>query len=235
MKIRKTNKFIKAFSVIVAVVLSLTISVCGVNAVPTASKAAASESSSAVQESTEQPTVEAEKDNEEEKNYNWSDNTFGNSSLIANQEILMDNGYYQFIAVTTRDDDMFYIIIDETKEENNVYFLNQVDTYDIQKLLGDDNNSNNGEAVQDYNNIDYSEPSTENVSENNPSNSSDTSFGIILMVGILILGVIGFVIFKKKFKGKKNSDNTQDDDDFDFDFEDEEINEDKENEDGKQK
>lgn len=227
MKIKKSHKFKKVISAMIAVVLSLTISVCSVSAAEK-EKSAAAESSSTAQESTEQST-EADEENPEEKNYNWSDNTVGNSSLIANQEILMDNGYYQFIAVTTRDDDMFYVIIDETKEENNVYFLNQVDTYDIQKLLGDDNNSGSSESGQSYEDTDSSVPSTESVLENNLQNSSDSYFTIILIVGVLILGGIGFVIYKKKFKGKKKSDKNQDDEDFDFDFDDEEeINEDNE-------
>ena len=58
----------------------------------------------------------------------------------------MENGTYQLIAVTTRDDDMFYVIIDKTKKENNVYFLNEVDTADLDKLANDDSNVSNGDS-----------------------------------------------------------------------------------------
>lgn len=66
--------------------------------------------------------------------YDWSKNTTGNANLAADQTVVMENGTYQLIAVTTRDDDMFYVIIDKTKKENNVYFLNEVDTADLDKL-----------------------------------------------------------------------------------------------------
>ena len=78
--------------------------------------------------------------------YGWSQNTTGNSEMIADQKVILDNGEYEFIAVTTRDKDVFYIIVDKTKAEDNVYFLNEVDTADIQKLISkssDDDNSDN--------------------------------------------------------------------------------------------
>ena len=48
-------------------------------------------------------------------NYDWSKNTTGNANLAADETIVMENGTYQLIAVTTRDDDVFYVIQAEVR------------------------------------------------------------------------------------------------------------------------
>lgn len=234
----KTIKFKQIITVFMAIILCLTFSVTA-NAATSSGGSSASSSTSSGSESSdntdEKSADESSKssdensgdvdlsDNEDTVNYSWSTNTTGNSSLVANEEILLDNGYYQFIAVTTRDDDVFYIIIDETKTEDNVYFLNEVDTYDINKLLGENSESGNSETVEE--NIEATQTTVEATSsQSNSSSSGNSQFYIILVIGVIFLGGIVFAIYKLKGK-KKSSSNEHDNNEFEFE-EDDEINED---------
>lgn len=161
-------------------------------------------------------------------NYLFSDNTSGNADLIASQEVIADDGKFQFLAVTTRDKDVFYIIIDKMKAEDNVYFLNEVDTYDLQKLMSKNSNDSENNDVEYNTSSDKSESSEEPGEESQSSDeTSDNGLTNILLVGgVIILGVIGFVIFKIKKGGfGKKKEVIVPFDDFE---EDEEINEDEE-------
>lgn len=208
---KKKCKISRAISTIVLCVAMLAVSICGVNAAE-ATANDNNDNNTAVEET----TTESNDNESNSTDYNWSSNSTGNANLTADQEILMENGMYQFIAVKTRDDDTFYVIIDKTKNEDNVYFLNEVDTADIEKFLSDDTNAN--ATVQET-----TQPATEQVEST--ATSDDSQFTIYLIVGIIVLGGIAFAIYKLK-KGKstkKNADNSDDDfDDFDY----EEINED---------
>lgn len=174
---------------------------------------------------------EPEKDTtNSDNNYLFSENTTGNADLVASQEVITDNGLFQFIAVTTRNGDVFYVIIDKMKTENNVYFLNEVDTYDLQTLLSDDENTTT--IVQpntDISNDNADKDTTSNDDDIDNQSSNNNNFNLMLLGGIVVLGVIAFLIFKikKTGLGKKKSEHISIDDDFDE--EDEEINEDEEN------
>lgn len=209
---------------IIALVMGLTLifsSIAPVYAEETATASSTSAESKTDEEAKEEQ--EADKEDNKERDYTFSTTTKGNSELIANQEVLLENGYHQFIAVETRDGDIFYIIIDKTKTEDNVYFLNEVDTYDINKLLSDDDGESGGNntAIVEEETTEPTEATTAIEQENS---SSDSSFMLILVVGICLLGGIGFAIFKLS-KGKKKP---VADDDFLMDEDDDEINEDKE-------
>lgn len=173
----------------------------------------------------------AERSNSAENvNYDFSQNTIGNAVLTANENILTDDSKYQFIAATTRDGNVFYIIIDKLKTTDNVYFLNQVDTYDLQALLNNDNED--GEPVKVNSDTVKSKDDTEkaveaSTQETASDDSYDMNYSLILLGGIVVLGAIAFVIIKIKKGGglgKKNNNQVI----LDDDFEDDEINEDKE-------
>lgn len=160
-------------------------------------------------------------------NYLFSDNTSGNANLIASQEVIADNGKFQFIAVTTRDKDVFYIIIDKMKAEDNVYFLNEVDTYDLQKLMSKNSDNSENSDVEYNTSSNKPESSEESGEESQSSETSDSGMTNILLIGgVIVLGIIGFIIFKIKKGGFGNKKETVVPfDDFE---EDEEINEDEE-------
>lgn len=182
-----------------------------------------------------QPSTSSEENSSPESsdlNYLFSDNTSGNANLIASQEVIADDGKFQFLAVTTRDKDVFYIIIDKMKAEDNVYFLNEVDTYDLQKLMSKNNDDSENSDIEHNTSSNKSESSEEPGEESQSSDeTSDNGLTNILLVGgVIVLGVIGFVIFKIKKGGfGKKKEVVVPFDDFE---EDEEINEDEESKKG---
>lgn len=119
----------------------------------------------------------------------------------------------QFIAVTTKDGDVFYILINYSAEdeEDNVFFLNKVDSFDLYSLLYAD------AATGGHYNGTYKDNSTPDVTEaENPedADSQPASGGMmnnsILLIGVL--AVIAFVIFMLKSGkgGKKKVDDIGD-------------------------
>lgn len=180
--------------------------------------------------------------------------TDGNAALIKSEQIIYNSEEMQFIAVTTKDGHVFYVLINYSAEngEDNVYFLNKVDDYDLYALLyagSDDEDDNstitpeqavqaaesaNGRVQQD-NNLDKPDEmieSTENENqpdEETPAKSSPMNMtAIYLAVGVIALGAVGFLGFKflKKPK-KKTASETDEEDEINF-YDDSEINEDEE-------
>lgn len=196
------------------------------------------EKSSAYSESTEVSNDSENSETSEENgessavSYSFSEATKGNANLVASEEVLTDDGQFQFIAVTTRDGDVFYVIVDRSKVEDNVYFLNEIDTYDLKALL---NKKEDGTAAQvgtvntaNDTSDDTVEESEEESDESEETSDSGFEGSLYILIGIAVLAAIGFVIFKIKKDGglgKKKSSVELVDDDFD---DDDEINEDKE-------
>lgn len=180
--------------------------------------------------------TDSSKNSEKNKNdYDFSDKTIGNAVLTANENVITDDSNYQFIAATTRDGNVFYIIIDNLKTTDNVYFLNQVDTFDLNALLnsGEDDETvrvgaNTQKATDEESKGEENEKTNEDEDNLDGEDPNSMTTPLIMLIGIAVLGVIGFVIFKMKKGGKlgkKQPELQMLDDDFD---DDEEINEDKE-------
>ncbi len=174
--------------------------------------------------------------------------TDGNATLIQENDIIYDGEEMQFIAVTTRDGSVFYVLIDYTAEsgQDNVYFLNKVDAYDLYALLyaGNEDEENtvtidpeDAEAAAQAANSNKAKPATTTIT--NKSESSGEAAGTettteaaetksksgltssMLLIGIVvILGVIGFFAFKLLKKPKKAApvDDVYDDEDSDIEF-----------------
>lgn len=234
---KKRKPFKRLLAVIMTAVMCLSVALCSIASVSAAETTKGEESSASDSSNTSDNSDNSDNaDNSDSSsgsddsktNYDWSKNTTGNASLAADETIVMENGTYQLIAVTTRDDDVFYVIIDKTKTENNVYFLNEVDTADLDKLAQDDSNVSSGGD-------DTSEPTTAPDEEAHTTDNTDTSssgdnqYMIYLVIGIVILGGIGFAFYKLKGKGGKKSSKGDEPEytDEDFDYQ-PEINEDEE-------
>ena len=156
--------------------------------------------------------------------------TDGNATLIKSEKIVYNSEEMQFIAVTTKDGHVFYVLINYSAKngEDNVYFLNRVDDYDLYARLyagaEDDEDSSkitpeqaaqaaeqaNGRVKRDGDTDtaetaetdESGEDTTEEVApqQNNMNmNSVYLVFGAIALIGV---GAAGFFLMKKKNGGK---------------------------------
>ena len=152
--------------------------------------------------------------------------TDGNATLIKQEKIIYDSEEMQFIAVTTKDGSVFYVLINYSAEgnEDNVYFLNKVDDYDLYALLYQDDedsqntnpdsaaaeaasNANKANGNKGKNNVNEATTTTDSVvqqtSSKNQSNGSKTL--MITGVGVAVLAAAGFIFYKmKNGKSKRN-------------------------------
>lgn len=173
--------------------------------------------------------------------------TSGNASIVKSEKIIFNSETMQFIAVTTKDGHVFYVLINYSAEEDedNVYFLNKVDDYDLYALLHgeDENDSRMYEDVNGMeNDLNYNAERQEGLFEsgaesensaveNQPDgaggkNQSMLSLTIVILAGG---GAGGYFLYKKKKNGNSSEANNESDADYDYDFDDDvEINEDEE-------
>ena len=178
--------------------------------------------------------------------------TDGNATLIKSEQIIYNTEEMQFIAVTTKDGHVFYVLINYTAAngEDNVYFLNKVDDYDLYALLyagaEDDDEKNKitpeqaAQAAEEANGrvkpksdtgdadtaetIESGEDTSEEVEQPKQNNMNMNSvylvFGAIALIGV---GAAGFFMMKKKNGGKPA---VQAESDYDDETEIEEISDD---------
>lgn len=167
--------------------------------------------------------------------------TDGNATLIKSEKIVYNSEEMQFIAVTTKDGHVFYVLINYSAEngEDNVYFLNRVDDYDLYALLyagdeSDDEKENitpeqalaaaqaaNGRVqVDSATEVPETEDSTDETAEGEQITAKPNTVNpnsIYLVVGLIVLigvGAGGYFVMKKK-GGKTAVKETVDDDDED--------------------
>lgn len=114
----------RILSVIMTVLMCLSISICSISSVSAAETTKSNSSSDTdsdnngdTADSSDSVDDTSDDNDNSQTSYDWSKNTTGNANLAADQTVVMENGTYQLIAVTTRDDDMFYVIIDKTKRK----------------------------------------------------------------------------------------------------------------------
>ena len=197
----------------------------------TATAAETTISSSMVQSETEENmTVSTETIASTIPDYYGDDyyDTSGNASLVKSERIIFDTEEMQFIAVTTKDGHVFYVLINYSAEngQDNVYFLNRVDDYDLYALLyaGDEDKNSEitpeqaAQAAEKANGRVQSGDGTDTAdTEETATDGEDTAdsavqakpvpinknsmmlvFGAIALIGI---GGAGFFLMKKKKGG----------------------------------
>ena len=155
--------------------------------------------------------------------------TDGNATLIKSEKIIYNTEEMQFIAVTTKDGHVFYVLINYTAAngEDNVYFLNKVDDYDLYALLyaGDDEDNKftpeqahqaaekaNGRVTGSATDGATAETAEDGEATSEPAvqakpvpmskNSMMLVFGALALIGV---GGAGFFIMKKKNGGNKTA------------------------------
>lgn len=165
--------------------------------------------------------------------------TDGNATLIKKEKVIYDSEEMQFIAVTTKDGSVFYVLINYTAagDEDNVFFLNKVDDYDLYALLYAGNEEENNvydadaaaEAADKANGISHETQDSDSSEtdykdeEYTPAEPAGMSTGnamiIIIVIGLAALGGIGFFIVNSKKKKKNETIDFEDDGDLDIDEE----------------
>lgn len=156
--------------------------------------------------------------------------TDGNATLIKSERIVYNSEEMQFIAVTTKDGHVFYVLINYSAEnaEDQVFFLNKVDDYDLYALLyaGDDNKDSkitpeqahqaaekaNGRVTGSATDGETAETAEDGEATSEPAvqakpvpmskNSMMLVFGALALIGV---GGAGFFIMKKKNGGNKTA------------------------------
>ncbi len=198
------------------------------------------------QQTTEPPVATTNKDQTEQSTSSRIDyytdshyDTDGNATLIDSNmyNVIYNNSELLFTSVTTKSGDVFYILVDYSDKDgqDNVYFLNKVDNYDLYSLLPDSTDESSYVTYDDYKEInkiidrttttqeeDYYSSS---IASNENSNTSTNSTGFALnsftfmLIAILIvtIGVAVFFAFKSGIfsKKSKNQDNNEDDEYYD--------------------
>ena len=191
----------------------------------------------AAMENSDDETDNAGHDYYADENYD----TDGNATLIKHEKIIYDSEEMQFIAVTTKDGNGFYILINYSAEgdEDNVFFLNKVDDFDLYSLLYAGNEgeeekdpaeqakkyadaATNGGVTADVS--DRAEETTgETSTEENAATEQPSSMNsnVLILVGVGVLAVIGgavLVLKKGKFGKKKNTGAEDFEEDYDDDY-----------------
>lgn len=157
--------------------------------------------------------------------------TDGNATLIKSESIIYNTEEMQFIAVTTKDGHVFYVLINYSAAngEDNVYFLNKVDDYDLYALLYAGAEDEDGKAkstpeqalqaaeaangrVKSDSGTDTAdtgetaesgEDTSEEVEQPKQNNMNMNSIYLVLgAVALIGVGGAGFFLMKKKNGGK---------------------------------
>lgn len=168
--------------------------------------------------------------------------TDGNATLIKHEKIIYDSEEMQFIAVTTKDGNVFYILINYSADgdEDNVFFLNKVDDFDLYSLLYAGNESeegkdpaeqaekyadaatNGGASSENPNNAEETTAETENLEEiSSKKQTSPMNSNMLILIGVGALAVVGGAVFllKSGKLGKKKNVKVEDfDEDYDDDY-----------------
>lgn len=171
--------------------------------------------------------------------------TDGNATIVKSEQIIYNTEEMQFIAVTTKDGHVFYVLINYSAEndEDQVFFLNKVDDYDLYALLyageeSDDEKENitpeqalkaaqaaNGRVqVDSAAAVTETEESTNETAESEQVTAQSNNMNpnsIYLVVGVIALigvGAGGYFVMKKKGSKSEVKETVDDEDEDDITF-----------------
>ena len=141
----------------------------------------------------------------------------GNAKLVEKQQVIYSDGSFEFMSVTTKGGYVFYIFINRNLDGTaNVWFLNKVDEYDLYKILyaNDENQKVPGPPAQTAPPADANpNPVRPDVPQNKPPL---IPLPVAILMGVAVLGGIGFLLWQFVFS-KKKAKPDYDDDDYDED------------------
>lgn len=223
------NKKIKRSGLILALCMTLMFG-SSINAYAYVDESAVAESTTEAVEVEEELTTDTkeEEESKEEKDKEGAFSESGNMSLLddVGSDAAKD---LEYMTVQTRNGKVFYLVIDRSTDTENVYFLNQVDAYDLMSIMED-------AEKQEYENAKEEEvtevPETPEEETKEPEAEPETSkaepqtdnLALFGMIGVVSAAVIGGYVFMKK-KAKKDGADLEDDlefyDDEEYENEDE--------------
>jgi len=155
------------------------------------------------EETTETESEEADEETEE---------SAGAFSESGNLSLLDDVGAdkaknLEYMTVQTKSGAVFYLVIDKSADTENVYFLNQVDEFDLMAIMDDaqkqEYESSLKEEPQEVPNTPIEdEPTADEPVDEEPQADLQTNnlalFGVIGVIAALVIG--GYAFMKKKAK-----------------------------------
>lgn len=223
------NKKIKRGGLILALCMTLMFG-SSINAYAYVDESAVTESTTEAVEVKEELTtdIKEEEDSKEEKDKEGAFSESGNMSLLddVGSDAAKD---LEYMTVQTRNGKVFYLVIDRSTDTENVYFLNQVDAYDLMSIMED-------AEKQEYENAKQEEvtevPETPEEETKEPEAELETpkeepqadNLALFGMIGVVSAAVIGGYAFMKK-KAKKDGADLEEDlefyDDEEYENEDE--------------
>ena len=155
------------------------------------------------EETTETESEEADEETEESAGV-FSES--GNLSLL--DDVGADKAKnLEYMTVQTKSGAVFYLVIDKSADTENVYFLNQVDEFDLMAIMDDaqkqEYESSLKEEPQEVPNTPIEdEPTADEPVDEEPQADLQTNnlalFGVIGVIAALVMG--GYAFIKKKAK-----------------------------------
>lgn len=162
----------------------------------------------------EELTTDTEKttETESEETDEETEESAGAFSESGNLSLLDDVGAdaaknLEYMTVQTKSGAVFYLVIDKSADTENVYFLNQVDEFDLMTIMDDAQKQEYESFMQDEQQKipDTSvedEPIVDEPMEEEPKVDLQTNnlalFGVLGVIGALVIG--GYAFMKKKAK-----------------------------------
>ena len=156
---------------------------------------------------TEETTeTEAEETDEETEENAGAFSESGNLSLL--DDVGADKAKnLEYMTVQTKSGAVFYLVIDKSADTENVYFLNQVDEFDLMTIMDDAQKQEYESSLQDEpqevpDTPIEEEPTVDELVEEEPKKELQKNnlalFGVIGVIGALVIG--GYAFMKKKAK-----------------------------------